>query len=140
MGFGGKIWLAVLASLGLQRIGWLVSFDIAAPRAQAAFYHDIFDWTIKPDGTFSVPVATPLHGNLRLEPPDPGSLTERVLYVGVPDINATMAKIVAHGGSVVFPRMAVPGVVVVALFKDPAGNRMGLVEVADGKPIVPPAK
>jgi len=66
-------------------------------------------------------------------------VTERVLYIGVPDINATVAKIVAHGGAVVFPRMAIPGAVIVALFKDPAGNRMGLVEMADGKPIIPPA-
>jgi hypothetical protein len=36
--------------------------------------------------------------------------------------------------------MAVPGVVILALFTDPAGNRMGLVELADGKPIVPPVQ
>jgi predicted enzyme related to lactoylglutathione lyase len=67
-------------------------------------------------------------------------VAERVLYVGVPDINATLAAVKAHGGSVVFGRMAAPGVAILALFKDPAGNRMGLVEIANGKPIVPPAQ
>jgi len=41
---------------------------------------------------------------------------------------------------VVFPRTEVPGVVVVALFTDPAGNRMGLVEMDGGKPKVPAAR
>ena len=120
----------------------VVFFDIAAPdlAAQSAFYHDIFDWQVAPGGGFSVPVTSPLPGNLRVESSSEGPLTERVIYIGVPDITATLTKIVAHGGSIVFPRFVVPGVVIVALFKDPAGNRMGLVEMADGKPIVPPAK
>ena len=88
---------------------------------------------------FSVPAAAPLPGNLRVEPASEGSLAERVIYIGVPDINATMAKIVAHGGSIVFPRYVVPGVVILALFKDPAGNRMGLVEMDGAKPRIPPA-
>jgi predicted enzyme related to lactoylglutathione lyase len=61
-----------------------------------------------------------------------------VIYLGVPDINATLAKITAHGGAIVFPRTVIPGVVVLALFKDPAGNRMGLVEMAGNRPVVPP--
>jgi len=119
----------------------VVFFDIAAPSLapQAAFYHEVFDWQIAPSGAFSVPVVSPLPGTLRVEPANEGPVTERVLYIGVPDINATTAKIVAHGGAIVFPRMAIPGAVIVALFKDPAGNRMGLVEMADGKPIIPPA-
>jgi len=36
--------------------------------------------------------------------------------------------------------MVIPGVVILAIFKGRAGNRMGLVEIAEGKPITPPAK
>jgi hypothetical protein len=37
--------------------------------------------------------------------------------------------------------MVVPGVVILGLFTDPAGNRMGVVELGpDGAPKVPPAK
>jgi hypothetical protein len=35
------------------------------------------------------------------------------------------------------PRFEVKGVVVIGLFTDPAGNTMGLVEMKDGKPVVP---
>ena len=135
----GALALALQATAAVAAPAPVVFFDIAGPSlpSQAAFYHDIFDWTIKPDGTFSVPVATPLPGNLRVESPAQGPVAERVVYIGVPDINATLAKIVAHGGSIVFPRQAVPGIVVLALFKDPAGNRVGLVEMKGGKPIVP---
>jgi hypothetical protein len=37
------------------------------------------------------------------------------------------------------PRTAAPGILILALFKDPAGNRLGRVELdADARPIVPP--
>ncbi len=61
-----------------------------------------------------------------------------MIYLGVEDINATLETIKAHGGKVHAPRMVVPGVTILALFFDPAGNRMGLIEIGkDGKPIVP---
>jgi predicted enzyme related to lactoylglutathione lyase len=65
-----------------------------------------------------------LKGTIRQDPP------ETLIYLGVPDINAALKKIEAGGGQRVLPRMVVPGVVTLALFKDPAGNRMGLVEMA----------
>jgi predicted enzyme related to lactoylglutathione lyase len=120
----------------------VVFFDIAATdlTSQATFYKAVFDWDVSPDGRLTVPVVSPLPGNMRVEAPNAGAVAERVLYIGVPDINATLETVKQHGGSVVFGRMAVPGVVILALFKDPAGNRMGVVEMADGKPIIPPAK
>src|SRR5271155_1120163 len=98
----------------------IVFFDIAGPdlTSQSDFYKAVFNWRIGPTGSLSVPTTNPLPGNLRVEKPTQGPLSERVLYVGVPDINATLAKITALGGSVVFPRTEVPGVVVLSLFKD----------------------
>ena len=61
------------------------------------------------------------------------------MAVGVADITATLQQITAHGGAVVFPRLEVPGVAVVALFTDPAGNRMGLVEMDGDHAKVPKA-
>jgi hypothetical protein len=121
----------------------IVFFDIAGPdlASQAAFYKAIFGWDAGPTGALTVPSVSPLPGNLRVEQPSQGPIAERVLYVGVPDINATLEAVKAHGGQVVFGRTIAPGVVILALFKDPAGNRMGLVELdAAGKPIVPPAR
>ena len=117
----------------------IVFFDIAGPdlKSQAAFYKTVFGWDIAASGGFSAPVASPLPGNLRVEPSDQGPITERLIYIGVPDVTAALAKVTANGGSVVFPRLEVKGVAVVGLFKDPAGNRMGLVEMDEGKAKVP---
>lgn len=111
----------------------IVFFDVAGPdlKSQAAFYEAVFDWRAGPGGSVSVPVASPLPGNLRQDPP------ERGLYLGVEDVTATLARIVAHGGKVIAPRFEVKGVAVIGLFADPAGNRMGLVEMAGGKAKIP---
>ncbi len=112
----------------------IVFFDIAGPDAasQTAFYHVVFGWQIGPGGTLMVPMTgASLSGALRQDPAD------KILYLGVDDIDATMAQIEAHGGKIVHRRFAVKGVAVLGLFTDPAGNSMGLVEMRDGKPVVP---
>jgi hypothetical protein len=111
----------------------IVFFDIAGPdmAAQSAFYRTVFDWPVAADGRFSAPAPAPLAGALRADPAD------KVLYIGVDDITATLAQIVANGGQVVAPRFEVRGVVVLGLFTDPAGNRLGLVEMSGGAPKVP---
>jgi len=131
--FGG------LAPAALAAPAPIVFFDIAGTdlASQAGFYKAVFDWDVGPDGRLTVPAANPLPGLLRIEQANQGPVAERILYVGVPDIAAALARITTHGGQVVFPRTEVPGVVVLALFKDPAGNRMGLVEMDGDKPKVP---
>jgi predicted enzyme related to lactoylglutathione lyase len=109
----------------------IVFLDIVGTElpGQAAFFKTVFDWDIAADGAFSVPVATPLRATLRVEQAGQGPVAERVIYIGVPDINRTLEQVKAHGGGVVLPRLEVPGVAVLALFTDPAGNRTGLVEM-----------
>ena len=48
-----------------------------------------------------------------------------------------MAAIVEAGGTIDTPRFEVPGVVVLGLFRDPAGNEMALVEMIGERPRVP---
>jgi predicted enzyme related to lactoylglutathione lyase len=112
----------------------IVFFDIAGPdmAAQNGFYSAVFGWTVAPHGGLSAPVAGPsLNGTLRADPP------ETLIYLGVPDVTASLAAIVAHGGKVEAPRFEVKGVVVLGLFRDPAGNRMGLVELDGDRPRIP---
>jgi hypothetical protein len=113
----------------------IVFFDIAGPADAnlAAFYREVFGWESGPMGNLSVPVnGPPLSGTLRTDP------AEKVIYIGVPDVSASLAKVVANGGKIHAPRFEVPGVVILGLFFDPAGNRMGLVEMgADGKAKIP---
>lgn len=103
----------------------IVFFDVAGPdsKALASFYFRVFGWELDGSGNFSVSVVSPLPGTVRRDP------TEKRIYIGVPDINASLALVTEHGGTIDAPRFEVPGVVVLALFKDPAGNPMGLVEM-----------
>lgn len=103
----------------------IVYFEIAGPdgAALSKFYGDIFAWKIGgPLSTIDPASTGGLSGGIRQDP------AEKLIYLGVDDINATLAKIVAAGGKTVVPRMVVPGVVTFAIFTDPAGNRMGLAE------------
>ena len=71
----------------------IVFIDIVGPELpkQAQFYREVFGWEIGPGGTFSVPATTPMQGVLRVEDPKENPTAERVIYLGVPDINATLA-------------------------------------------------
>ena len=103
----------------------IVFFDIASPDSAelTRFYFDVFGWQLDQAGNLSVSVVAPLPGTIRQDP------AEKRLYIGVPDIDAILALVKEHGGTVDAPRFEVPGVVVLGLFKDPAGNPMGLVEM-----------
>jgi uncharacterized protein len=99
----------------------IVFFDIAGPDAAKlkSFYSGVFGWDINAANAIRTGA---LDGTLRQDP------AEKIIYLGVPDINAALAQVKAAGGTVDVPRTVVPNVVIFALFKDPAGNRMGLVE------------
>lgn len=117
----------------------IVFFDIAGTNNDVLqkFYGDLFGWDIDAGGNFITGVTSPnpnspsLMGAIRKDP------SEKMMYIGVEDINAKAAEIVARGGSIDQPRFEVPGLVVLALFYDPAGNRMGLVEM-DGSEVKVP--
>jgi predicted enzyme related to lactoylglutathione lyase len=111
----------------------IVFFDIAGPDSEnlARFYLHVFGWELDHKGNFSVDVISPLPGTIRADP------TEKRVYIGVPDINASLDLVKEHGGTVDAPRFEVPGVVVLGLFKDPAGNPMGLVEMIGNAARIP---
>ena len=111
----------------------IVFFDIAGPDDAALkdFYASIFDWEFDDGGQFQVAINSPIDATVRKDP------AEKRLYIGVPDVAATLASIEAAGGSVDVPRFEVPGMVVLGLFRDPAGNPMGLVEMDGNTPVVP---
>ncbi len=110
----------------------IVYFEIAGPRAAGLreFYAAAFDWHVDAGSGIDAAQTGGLRGGLRDDP------AEKIFYLGVPDIEAALARIEAAGGIVILPRTVVPGVVTFALFLDPAGNRLGLAEtpVADAAP------
>jgi uncharacterized protein len=113
----------------------IVFFDIAGPNlaSQKSFYEAVFGIKTDPMGQFQVPaVGTTIPGLLRTE-----ATKETMVYFGVEDVKATLDKVVANGGKIHTPRYEVKGVVILGLLIDPAGNRVGVVEMKDGKAIVP---
>lgn len=107
--------------------------DIAGPDATVLqrFYADLFGWSSAADGALSLQLRSPLPAAFRQDP------AEKRIYIGVEDVAAKLAEIKAHGGSVDAPRFEVKGVAILGLFRDPAGNAMGLVEIHDGRAKVP---
>ena len=115
----------------------VMHFEIMATEnvdALRTFYADAFGWTIDANnpmhyglvdtgaGTgINGGIGTPMHGQSYV-----------TVYVAVDDLAATLAKIESLGGSTLMPPMDVPdGKVSLALFKDPAGNAIGLVKPHD---------
>jgi uncharacterized protein len=99
----------------------IVFFDIAGPDAAKLkdFYAGNFGWDIDAANMIKTPQ---LEGTLRQDP------AEKILYIGVPNLDDAIKKVTASGGEIVTPKIPIPtGTFVV--FKDPAGNRMGLVEL-----------
>ena len=111
----------------------IVFFDIAGPDDNALknFYSSAFGWEFDQSGQFSVSVMSPIDAAIRRDP------NEKRIYVGVPDVTEALSVIEQSGGTVDVPRFEVPGVVVLGLFRDPAGNPMGLVEMDGDRPRVP---
>jgi predicted enzyme related to lactoylglutathione lyase len=79
----------------------------------------------------NVPITSPVPASIRQDP------TEKRIYIGVDNVTAKLEQIKARGGTIDAPRFEVKGVVVLGLFKDPAGNPMGLIELENGKPKIP---
>jgi predicted enzyme related to lactoylglutathione lyase len=99
----------------------IVFFDIAGPDAAKLkeFYATNFGWTIDD----KLGITTPkLDGTLRQDP------AEKIIYIGVQNLDNAMKKVTASGGQIVSPKIPIPSGTFV-LFTDPAGNRMGLVEL-----------
>lgn len=111
----------------------LVFVDFAGPdeTALSRFYASVFQWNIDDQGKFVVSASNEIECAIRKDP------SEKRVYIGVPDVAAHLALIEKAGGTVDAPRFEIPGVVVLGLFKDPAGNPMGLVEMDGDKPRVP---
>lgn len=111
--------------------GGIVYWEIEGEdvKGLSAFYDGLFGWggnefmpnyfgATTPEGSPDGAVSAPTEG-----------YTNGVtIYIEVDSIDETLAQIEAAGGSTMTPRTVVPDTVIYATFKDPAGNRLGLIE------------
>lgn len=120
-----------------------IHFEIHAvdPEAMAAFYSELFGWTIqKWDGPMEYwMVMTGSQGEMGIDgglmrrmgaaPAEGSAVNAFVCTVGVDDIDASLAKAEALGGSLALPKAPIPGMGWLAYIKDLDGNILGLMQM-----------
>jgi predicted enzyme related to lactoylglutathione lyase len=113
------------------RVHEIVHWEIQAqdPAKLHAFYGDAFGWKIDANNPMRYGMVAS-GGNDGIDGGIGGSPTSgsRVLvYATVPDIVSALSRLESLGGTTVMPRTDV-GPVTMALYQDPEGNVMGLIE------------
>ncbi len=109
----------------------VVHWEIGASDAAGlrAFYRELFDWQITPAGPeYSLVEGVDVGiggGILQLTEQLPSYLT---FYVQVEQLESTLQRAVALGARQVVTPTAIPGIGRFALFEDPEGHLIGLLE------------
>lgn len=113
----------------------VVHFEIDAKKPDRAikFYEKVFSWKIKKwEGPVEYYLITT---GKESEPGIDGGLSRRtepepstVNTIDVPSVDEFIKKVEASGGTIIRPKMAIPGVGYMAYFKDPEGNIFGMME------------
>ena len=113
----------------------ITHFEIPAddPERAIEFYQEVFGWRIeKWEGPIEYwlimtgPEDEPgIDGGLARRE-DPSTTVEN--FIDTKDLDASLKAVVAKGGEIFRPRMAVPGVGWLAYIKDTEGNVFGLME------------
>ena len=108
----------------------VVHWEVQArdPGAQMRFFGDLFGWNVDANNPQNYGMVTPA---------GPGSIgggigatmdaPRATFYVQVPSIADTLDKAATMGGQTLMPRTDI-GMIIMAQFRDPEGNVIGLVE------------
>ena len=94
-----------------------------------SFYANAFGWKINADNPMNYGMVASggsegIDGGIG---GTQGPASKVLVYAAVPDINIVLGRIQEHGGRTVMPREDI-GPVIMALYEDPEGNLMGLIE------------
>jgi predicted enzyme related to lactoylglutathione lyase len=119
----------------------VVHFEIPADNVERAskFYHEAFGWGVTPvpELQYTLLMTTPVDENRMIKEPGSinGGMMQRtndlkapVLTISVENIDDTMKKIESLGGKIIINKMQVPGTGIIAYFRDPDGNVLGLLQ------------
>lgn len=101
------------------------------PEACAAFYSSVFGWTIDANNALGVREVktgsdTGIDGGIWPSPPEGHAFVQ--LFVEVADIDATVAKVIAHRGRTIIPPQLLPDGDRIAIMHDAEGIPFGLVQ------------
>jgi predicted enzyme related to lactoylglutathione lyase len=112
----------------------VVHFELAADNPERAiqFYSAVFGWKISQWGdqpywlvTTGEPSEPGIDGGIM---PRSADMPAVVNTLDVASVDESVAQITAHGGQVVAPKMAVPGVGYLAYCQDTEGNMFGIMQ------------
>ena len=118
----------------------VVHFEIHAddPQRAANFYQGVFGWDIKkwegPEDYWLVTTGKAPEPGIdgailkRMGPINGDAVIAYVCTVDVPSVDDAIAKITSHGGTIVLPKMPVPGVGWHVYAKDTEGNIFGSLQ------------
>lgn len=113
----------------------VVHFEIPAddPERTASFYQDVFGWQFEkwrgPEDYWLINTGSDAEpgingGMLRKRLPEAGTVNT----IDVLSVDDYSARIAEHGGKVIVPKLAVPGVGWLAYCEDPEGNVFGIMQ------------
>jgi predicted enzyme related to lactoylglutathione lyase len=97
-----------------------------------AFYTTVFDWVIDDSampGYGMISTGSEPPGGMMAKP-DQAPMCSLNTYFQVGDIEATLAKAVAAGATMIAPKTPIPGVGSWAMFVDPDGIPVGIFQTA----------
>lgn len=102
------------------------------PDRHATFYTDLFGWRTTTKNALGyrqiIAGERGIHGGVWPAPPDAHSFVQ--LFIGVPDVEQSVARAVELGARVVVPVTALPDGEVMAVLADPCGVTFGLMRHA----------
>jgi predicted enzyme related to lactoylglutathione lyase len=115
----------------------MMHFEIAAQDIEKLqhFYAKTFDWKFK---KIRAPIE---YWRIKTgddnEPGIDGGMFKKTLLmnannvIAVPSLDDYVSKVKKNGGSMASPKVRVPGIGRIAVFKDPEGNEFGLLEAEE---------
>jgi len=117
------------------KIPKVVHFEINAddPIRAKGFYENVFNWKIeKWEGPMEYWVINAgeeneegINGGLQKREESEDQIFN---YIKVPSVDEVRKKIEDNGGTVISPKIAVPGIGYFYMFKDTEGNKLGIME------------
>ncbi len=110
----------------------ITHIEISAKDIESAakFYQDVFEWKVQkyPEMNYTTFSAEGGTGG-GFCPVSEGNPAGTVLiYINTPDLKESLAKVRAHGGTVLEEELKIPTVGTMATFRDPSGNLIALLE------------
>ena len=110
----------------------VVHFEIqsAEPGKSQDFFREVFGWQVDVApgmdyGLVNTGAETGINGGIEASPTEETRVT---FYIEVDDIQGYLDRAVDAGAQVVVPVTSIPGAVTMALFADPAGAVVGIVD------------